>query len=52
MDVGAGLRPAASMREILAARDRRAAGPTAPAAGLTLMAVRYDGPPPSAADHC
>ncbi len=40
-DVGAGLRPSASMAATLEARDRRAAGMTAPAAGLTLMAVRY-----------
>ena len=40
-DIGAGARPASSMPEILAARDRRAAGTTAPACGLTLVAVRY-----------
>jgi tRNA pseudouridine38-40 synthase len=40
-DVGAGLRPPESMAEILAARDRRAAGRTAPAQGLTLVAVHY-----------
>jgi tRNA pseudouridine38-40 synthase len=41
-EVGSGLREPASMTAILAARDRRAAGPTAPAAGLTLVSVRYD----------
>ena len=40
-DVGTGLRPALSMPGILEARDRRAAGVTAPASGLTLVAVRY-----------
>jgi len=40
-DVGTGLRSPDSMREILDARDRRAAGATAPASGLTLVAVRY-----------
>jgi tRNA pseudouridine38-40 synthase len=40
-DVGAGLRSPDSMPAVIAARDRQAAGQTAPAAGLTLMAVRY-----------
>ena len=35
-EIGTGLRPPSAMREILDARDRRAAGATAPAAGLTL----------------
>jgi tRNA pseudouridine38-40 synthase len=50
-DVGAGLRDPVSMPSILAARDRRVAGPTAPAAGLTLVAVRYGTAPP-AGDSC
>jgi tRNA pseudouridine38-40 synthase len=41
MDVGAGLRAPDSMAAMLAARDRRAAGQTAPAHGLTLVSVRY-----------
>lgn len=40
LEVGQGKREPESMREILAARDRAAAGPTAPAHGLTL--VRYE----------
>ncbi len=40
-EIGTGLRPPSAIREILAARDRQAAGATAPAHGLTLMAVKY-----------
>ena len=41
IEVGAGQRGAAAMTDILAARDRRAAGRTAPASGLTLLRVNY-----------
>ena len=41
VEVGTGQRPVASMDEVLAARDRRAAGPTTPACGLTLISVRF-----------
>lgn len=41
LEVGEGLRTAASVAEMLAARDRRTAGKTVPPQGLTLMAVRY-----------
>lgn len=40
MEAGRGSRRPEEMREILAARDRKAAGPTAPACGLTL--VKYE----------
>jgi tRNA pseudouridine38-40 synthase len=40
-EVGAGARLAESMPAVLAARDRAVAGPTAPASGLTLVAVKY-----------
>lgn len=39
--VGRGRLSAAEVRPVLDARDRRAAGPTAPAVGLTLMNVEY-----------
>jgi tRNA pseudouridine38-40 synthase len=42
-EVGAGTRPAAQVAEILASQDRTRAGITAPACGLELVAVRYDG---------
>jgi len=41
VDVGLGRRAPDSMAALLAARDRRRAGRTAPAAGLTLLRVSY-----------
>jgi tRNA pseudouridine38-40 synthase len=41
IEVGRGLRPVSSVAETLESRDRRLAGPTAPAAGLTLVRVDY-----------
>ena len=40
-DVGAGLIPPDAMPQVLEARDRQAAGQTAPASGLTLVTVTY-----------
>jgi tRNA pseudouridine38-40 synthase len=44
-EVGRGRRPPAWLGEILAARDRRLAPRTAPASGLTLVAVFYEEEP-------
>jgi tRNA pseudouridine38-40 synthase len=41
IDVGRGHLPASAVPEILAAKDRRAGGPTAPACGLYLVRVQY-----------
>jgi tRNA pseudouridine38-40 synthase len=41
LEVGSGRRPIESMGELLAGGDRRRAGPTAPAHGLTLVRVLY-----------
>lgn len=41
LEVGRGAREEAGPAGVLAGRDRRAAGPTAPAAGLTLVRVQY-----------
>ena len=41
LEVGLGQRDAGTMADILAARDRAAAGPTAPACGLILWETRY-----------
>jgi tRNA pseudouridine38-40 synthase len=41
LDVGAGLRTPESIDAVVASRNRREAGPTAPAEGLVLISVRY-----------
>lgn len=41
VEVGRGARPPQWLGEVLASRDRRRAGPTAPAQGLTLLRVIY-----------
>lgn len=42
LQIGTGKREAGSLPQVLAARDRSAAGPLAPAQGLYLVAVGYD----------
>jgi tRNA pseudouridine38-40 synthase len=46
IDVGRGYHPEGHVEEILHARDRTRAGPTAPARGLFLVRVTYDKPAP------
>ena len=41
IEIGNGVYPPAHMREILDAKDRGAAGPTAPACGLTLLGIEF-----------
>ena len=43
VDVGLGRLAAADLPAVIASGERARAGPTAPAHGLTLVAVRYDG---------
>jgi tRNA pseudouridine38-40 synthase len=50
VEVGRGKRPPAWVAEVLAAKDRTLAGPTAPAHGLTLVGVTY-GPGPREGSH-
>lgn len=45
-DVGVGRLEPGQVAEILTGKDRRQAGPTAPAHGLELLEVRYDGTRP------
>lgn len=44
LEVGRGARPPDWLAGVLASRDRRLAGPTAPAHGLTLLRVMYGAP--------
>ena len=44
LQIGRGQRPAAELPDVLAARDRRAAGPAAPGHGLVLHRVEYPHP--------
>ena len=42
MEVGRGNYPPEKVQEILEAKDRQAAGPTAPACGLTLVKYEFE----------
>lgn len=46
LEVGRGARPPGWIDDVIAARDRRAAGPVVPPTGLTLVAVEYPEPAP------
>ncbi|MBI2325557.1 MAG: tRNA pseudouridine(38-40) synthase TruA [Chloroflexi bacterium] len=49
--VGTGHTPVERIAGIVASKDRSRAGPNAPAAGLCLVAVRYDGRPSETSDE-
>ncbi len=51
VDVGTGEMPASQIIEIIASKDRTQAGLTAPAHGLELVEVRYDGRRVSSGPH-
>ena len=42
IEIGNGQYPPERMKSIVEACDRSAAGPTAPACGLTLIGIRYE----------
>ena len=45
IEIGGGKREASEMKEILEAKDRSAAGPTAPAQGLTMVEITFEEDP-------
>lgn len=51
IEIARGHWPPERIDEILAARDRRLAGPTAPACGLCLQWIRYDARSPAPPQH-
>ena len=51
MEVGNGKYPPEHMKDILEAASRAAAGPTAPARGLTLVKMEYENDPRKEAVH-
>lgn len=42
IQIGAGIQEPESIRDVLEACDRSAAGPTAPAHGLTMIGIEYE----------